>query len=109
MDRFLEVLRVLEMDPSKTNDLKAVDCFNILLNFILECLGPSKGELTKAQLSRFILVLEKYVHQDIKANKGGLDYTGEKEHMTRRAKFVKDLARRDYIQQLKDKLGSMDW
>jgi hypothetical protein len=40
MDRFLEVLRLLELNPAKTNDTKAVDIFQILWNFI-KALGYS--------------------------------------------------------------------
>jgi hypothetical protein len=48
MDRFVDVLRQIELNPSRTNDVMGVDFFRLLENFILEALDSSSVGLTRA-------------------------------------------------------------
>ncbi len=67
MNRFSRVLRQKELDFSRTNDSKSVDFFQILENFILESLGLSTSELTRAQLHEYLLAIENYLQLTIPA------------------------------------------
>jgi len=87
MDRFVDVLRQIELDPSRTNNVIGTDFFRLLENFIREALDESAG-LTRAQLERFTLALEKYVNQKFEADVGD---RAESRHMDRRKKFLKAL------------------
>lgn len=62
----MDVLAQTELNPSKTNDLKGVDFFRILENFIKECRGPPSAGLTTAQLHRFVDVLEVYAASKVR-------------------------------------------
>jgi len=108
MDRFVDVLRQIELDPSRTNDVIGVDFFRLLENFILEALDSSSAGLTRAQLERFVLVLEKYANQEFGANIGLEDRT-EGAHMDRRTKFLRKLHMKRWIPQLKTKAMGMRW
>ncbi len=107
MDRFVDVLGQVELDPSRTNDLKGVDFFRILENFMREALDSSSAGLTRAQLHRFVFMLEKYAALRFEANGRPRD-RAESEHMKRRNKFLNKL-QKSWIPQLKDKLLSMSW
>jgi hypothetical protein len=108
MDRFVDILRQIELDPSRTNDVKGVELFRLLENFILEALGSSSAGLTRAQLEQFVLVLEKYANQKFEADVGVGD-RAEGAHMARRKKFLKRLREWNWIQLLKDKAARMSW
>lgn len=108
MDRFVDMLGQIELDPSRTNGLKGVDFFRILENFIGEALDPSWAGLTRAQLRRFVLVLEKYTGLRFKAHGRSGDH-GESEHMERRKEFLNKLRKRRWVSQLNDKVSSMSW
>lgn len=108
MDRFVDVLRQIELDPSRTNDVMGVDFFRLLENFILEALGPESAGLTRAQLERFVPVLEKYVNQKFGADIGVED-RAEGAHMDRRKKFLKRLHKQRWMPRLKDKATDMSW
>jgi hypothetical protein len=104
MDRFVDVLRQTELDPSRTNDVKGADFFRLLENFILEALSLSSAGLMRAQLERFVLSLEKYINQKFDTE----DRT-EAAHMNRRKKFLKRLREQGWVQRLKDKAKQMSW
>ena len=108
MDRFVDVLRQIELDPSRTNDVKGVELFRLLENFILEALGSSSAGLTRAQLEQFVLVLEKYANQIFEADVGVRD-RAEGAHMGRRKKFLKRLHEQEWISQLRHKATRMSW
>jgi hypothetical protein len=106
MDRFVDVLRQIELNPSRTNDVMGVDFFRLLENFILEALDSSSAGLTRAQLEQFVLVLEKYANQKFGADIGVEDRAA---HMDRRKKFLKILYKQKWIPKLKDKAKRMSW
>ena len=108
MDRFVSVLGQIELDPSRTNDLKGVDFFRILENFIREALNSSSGGVTRSQLYRFVLELEKYTGLKVEAHKRLRD-RAENEHIKRRNQFLTTLQKKRWVQQLNDKLSSMSW
>lgn len=108
MDRFVDVLGQTELDPSRTNDLKGVDFFRILENFISEALDPSSAGLTRAQLHRFVLVLEKYAALRFEPHGRWRDRS-ESEHMKRRREFLNKLRKKSWISQLNDHVSSMSW
>jgi hypothetical protein len=102
MNRFLEVLMEIERDPAKTNDLKSVDVFRILENFINEALTDFAAGLTEAQLCQFVLVLESYSRQELSKD---WYCQAEKVHRGRRDRFMKDMERRNWLKRLQEKVG----
>jgi hypothetical protein len=108
MDRFVEVLQQIELDPSRTNDVKGVEIFRLLENFISEVLGASSAGLTRTQLEQLVLVLDKYAKQKFEADVGVRD-RAEAAHMDRRKKFLGRLHKMNWISQLREKAMSMSW
>jgi hypothetical protein len=106
MDRFVDVLGQTELNSSRTSDFKNVDIFRILENFIRETLRPWSAGLTRAQLYRFVFVLEKYAALRYEAH-GRLKDHAKSEHMKRRREFLIQLHEKNWITQMKDKLSSM--
>ena len=106
MDRFLEVLGQKELDPSRTKDLKILDLFQRLENFIKEALSLSLPGLTKTQLHQFVLNLEKYILLEPQLRSE--DWT-ENAHMERRQVFLKRLRKKGWMAGLNRKLESMSW
>lgn len=92
----MDVLGQTELDPSRTNDLKGVDFFRILENFIRETLESSSPGLTKAQLRRFVLVLEQYLalKMDVQSRP---KHDAESDHMKRRKQFLNKLQKQRLI------------
>lgn len=98
MDRFVNVLKETELDPTRTNDLKLVDFFRILENFILETLSVNNANLTKIQLRQFVLQFDKYLRLAPLVDKSEQD---EQAHLVRRRQFEKKAE--------KEKFSKMDW
>jgi hypothetical protein len=106
MDRFVILLGETELDPSRASDLEGITIFNILENFIREALDSSSAGLTRAELYRFVILLEDYVALEFEAH-GGSEDRGESNHMKRRREFLDKLRERGWISQLRDKVSSM--
>ncbi len=106
MNRFLRVLGQTELDLSRTNDSKSVDFFQILENFILESLGASTPDLTRAQLHKYVLALENYLQLTIPAKSSNWD---DQAHLNRRVKFEKKAEKEKWVAKLKEKVLSIDW
>lgn len=104
MDRFLSVLSQTEMDPSRTNDLKSVDFFRILENFVEEVFAFSADLLSRRHLQRFILVLEEYVGLKPPSQP---KYSLEDEHLKRRKIFVNSVHKKGWIQGLREVVDKM--
>ena len=104
----MDVLGHIELDPSRTNDVKGVDFFHILENYIRESLESSSTALTRAQLHRFVLRLEEYANQRIKASPRSNDHA-ESKHLSRRNKFTSKLHKQGWMEKLKSKLASVSW
>ncbi len=68
INRFLRVLGQTKLDLSRLNDSKSVDFFQILENFLLESLGASTPDLTRAQFHKYLLALENFLRLTIPAN-----------------------------------------
>ena len=81
MDRFFRVLDQTELDPTCTNNLKDVDFFRILENFILESIFPNTTTFIKWQLHIFIFQFEKYLNLKLLIGKNQPD---ERNHLVRR-------------------------
>ena len=56
-----QVLGRTELDPSRTNDSKGVDLFQILKPFILDTLSSSSPDSTKSQFHGFVRPFESYI------------------------------------------------
>lgn len=98
MDRFLSVLCDTEKDMTRTNDLKGVDVFRILENFIDEILTFSTDLLSKKQFQQFLLVLEDYVGSKYSSQP---KYSEENKHLKKRKAFVNRVHKKEWIKQLK--------
>lgn len=106
MDRFVRVLGQTELDPTRTNDLKGVDFFRILENFILETILPNTTMLTKRQLHIFILEFQKYLNFKPLMGKTQVD---EQDHLARRIQFVKKAKKEKWIEKLLEKCNKIAW
>ena len=105
MDRFVDVLGETELDPTRTNDLKSVDFFRILENFILETLRINTNDLSKIQLRQFVLQFEKYLQIAPFDDKNEHD---ERAHLVKRRQFVKKVEKEKWVEKLKEKFSKMD-
>lgn len=84
MDRFLDVLGQTEM-ASRTNDLKGIDFFRILENFIDEALTFSADLISKKHFQKFVLAMEDYLKLKLVSQSRNFE---ENEHLKRRKTFV---------------------
>lgn len=105
MDRFVRVLGQ-KLDPNCTNDLKGVDLFRILENFIVKTVCPDTTNLTKRQLHLFILRFEKYLGLKPLVDK---DKHDERDHLVRRLKFEKKAKKENWVKKFKKKYAEMAW
>lgn len=83
-----------------------VDLFHILENFISQTLRSSRPDLTKAQLYRTVLALERYLQLEPPEKVTDKD---ELAHLHKRAKFVKQAEKEKWVAKLKEKVSSMTW
>ena len=106
MDRFLDVLGQTELDPSRTNDSKNIDFFQILENFIRGILTSSYPGLSKLQLHHFTLALESYML--LKPGVNSKDQT-EQGHLKRRKIFTTKAQKENWAEKLRVIGSNMNW
>lgn len=76
-----------EKNLNKTNDLKKIDSFRILKNFIDEVFTLSKNVVDQKQFQKFVFVLEEYA--SIKPFFQPTMHSKDIEHLKKRKSFVK--------------------